>query len=233
MSFGCTTCSGECCRRYLVHVSGRDAVTIARAQHIGLESFIDIVSEDATSGRGFVLETGGDAFALTLRRRADGACSFLVALTDGSQRCGIYPQRPLTCAVFPLRLFHGSVAIREDVICEPSGKRITDVDLPAGRAMLIRASFEWSVYAHVVAAWNSALAQHTGRVNESAFFDYVNAAYDAIDGMYAQRQAGIAGTIEHWMDGAPSDDVVNDRGALEEALGAVLAPIAAALPILT
>jgi Fe-S-cluster containining protein len=225
MSFGCTTCSGECCRRYLVHISGRDAVTIARAQHISFESFIDIVSEEPTSGRGFVLDAGSDAFALTLRRRPDGACSFLVALTDGSQRCGIYPQRPLTCAVFPLRLFHGSVDIREDVVCEPSGKRITAVDLPAGRAMLIRASFEWSVYAHVVAAWNTARARVPSRADEIVYFDYVGAAYDAIDAALAVQPA-LAGTIDHWMDGAPASDVVTGRQELEQALDAVLAPIA-------
>lgn len=228
MSFGCTTCAGECCRRYLVHISGRDAVTIARKQGLAFETFIDIVSEEESSGRGFVLGAGRDVFALTLRRRPDGACSFLVGLTDGSQRCGIYPERPLTCAVFPLRLFRGSVDIREDVICEPSGKRITAVDLPAGRAMLIRASFEWSVYAHVVAAWNEARAHLPSAVNESAYFDYVGAAYDAIDATLEERQPAIAITIEHWMDGTPADDVVAGRRELEQALDAALAPIAAA-----
>jgi Fe-S-cluster containining protein len=227
MSFGCTTCSGECCRQYLVHISGRDAVTIARGHGLAFEAFIDIVSEGEPSGRGFVLDASGDTFALSLRRRPDGACSFLVGLTDGSQRCGIYPERPYTCAVFPLRLFHGSVDIRPDVICEPSGKRITTVDFPAGRAMLIRASFEWNVYAHVVANWNEARAMLPGRLDEKAYFDYVSAAYDAIDAMLEAREPSTAATIEHWMDGAPAVDAFAGRHEFEQALDVVLAPIAA------
>jgi Fe-S-cluster containining protein len=227
MSSGCTTCSGECCRRYLVHISGRDAVTIARGQALAFETFIDIVSEEGPSSRGFALDASGDTFALCLRRRPDGACSFLVGLTDDSQRCGIYPERPYTCAVFPLRLFHGSVDIRPDVICEPSGRRITTVDLPAGRAMLIRASFEWSVYAHVVDAWNQARTHAPGRLDETAYFNYVSGAYDAIDGLLETRQPATAGMIEHWMDGAPAGDAVAGRHELEQALDVALAPIAA------
>jgi Fe-S-cluster containining protein len=227
MSFGCVTCSGDCCRRYLVHVSGRDAVTIARGQGLAFEAFIDIVSEGEPTGAGFALDGSGDTFALCLRRRSDGACSFLVALTDGSQRCGIYPERPLTCAVFPLRLFRGSVDIRSDVICEPSGLRITAVDLPRGRAMLVRASFEWSVYARVVAAWNEQRDAVPGRLDERAYFDYVGAAYDAIDAVLASRPpAAIASAIENWMDGLP--DVGDDRRELEWALDASIAPVAAA-----
>jgi Fe-S-cluster containining protein len=229
VSSGCTTCSGECCRQYLVHLTGRDAVTIARGQALPFESFIDIVSEEGPSSKGFVLDDSGDAFALCLQRRQDGACTFLVALTDGSQRCGIYPERPLTCAVFPLRLFHGSVDIRPDVICEPSGRRITTVDLPAGRARLIRASFEWSVYAHVVAAWNAAHAHEPVRLHESAYFAYVGAAYDAIDALIEAQPAPDA-IIEHWMDGAPLLDpgAVAERHAFEQALDDALASIAAA-----
>ena len=210
MSSGCTTCRGECCRKYLVHLSGRDAVTIARGQGLAFESFIDIVSEDGPSSKGFVLDDSGDAFALCLQRHQDGACSFLMALTDGSQRCGIYAERPLTCAIFPLRLFHGSVDIRSDVICEPSGRRITTVDLPAGHARLIRATFEWSVYGTVVATWNAARGHVRERLHEHEYFAYVSAAYDAIDAVLQTRQPAAM-----------------DR-ELEQALVAALAPIAAA-----
>jgi len=226
MSFGCTTCSGDCCRRYLVHVSGRDAVTIARGQGLAFEQFIDIVSEPEPTGAGFTLAAGGDTFALSLRRRPDGACSFLIGLTDGSQRCGIYPQRPLTCAVFPLRLYHGSVDIRPDVICEPSGRRITAVDLPRGRELLVRSAFEWNVYARVVAAWNAGREAAFGTVGEGAYFDYVNAAYDAIDATLAELpRAQTGNAMDHWMDGVPAADVAADRDELERALDAALASL--------
>jgi Fe-S-cluster containining protein len=213
MSYGCTTCRGECCRRYLVHLSGRDAVTIARGRSLAFDAFIDLVSEEGPASLGFALDDSGDTYGLCLRRRPDGACSFLVALSDGVERCGIYPDRPLACAIFPLGLIDGSVDIRADVICEPSGLNITTVDVPAGRALLTRASFEWSVYAHVVGAWNEARARVPGRLDESVYFEYVGSAYDAIDALLEARQPEKAGTaIGH---------------ALEQALDVVLAPIAA------
>lgn len=227
MSFGCTTCSGDCCRQYLVHISGRDAVTIARGQGLAFEQFVDTVAEAEATAAGFALDGSGATFALTLRRRTDGACSFLLDLTDGSQRCGIYPQRPLTCAVFPLRLHHGSVDIRSDVICEPRGRRITAVDLPRGRALLVRSAFEWNVYARVVAAWNAAREAVDGRLDEGGYFDYVAQAYEAIDAALAELPPlQTANVLEHWMDGVPAADVSADRRELEGTIDATLAPIA-------
>jgi Fe-S-cluster containining protein len=213
MSWGCATCRGECCRRYLVHISGRDAVTIARRQALAFDAFIDLVSEEASSSLGFALDGSGDTYGLCLRRRADGACSFLVALSDGVERCGIYPDRPIACAIFPLGLVDGGVGIRGDVICEPSGQRVTNADLTAGGALLSRASFEWSVYAQVVAAWNVARGRVPGRLDENVYFEYVGSAYDAIDALLEAQQPETAGTaIDH---------------GLEQALDLVLTPIAA------
>jgi Fe-S-cluster containining protein len=181
MGSGCTTCSGECCRQYLVHISGRDAVTIARGQALAFEAFIDIVSEDTPTATGFALDGSSDTFALSLRRQSDGACTFLSRPTGGSRRCGIYPDRPVTCAVFPLHVLRGSIDIRADVICEPRGRDISDVDLPLAHATIRREGLEWTRYARVVAAWNTAREGVTERLDESIYFAYVGAAYDAID----------------------------------------------------
>jgi hypothetical protein len=213
MSWGCATCRGECCRRYLVHISGRDAVGIARGQALAFDAFIDLVSEEGPSSLGFALDDSGDTYGLCLRRRPDGACSFLVALPDGVERCGIYPDRPIACAIFPLGLVDAGVGIRTDVICEPDGQRVTTADLAAGGALLGRASFEWSVYAHVVGAWNVARARVPSRLDESVYFEYVGSAYDAIDALLEARQPETAGTaVGH---------------GLKQALDVVLRPIAA------
>jgi len=227
MSSGCTTCSGDCCRQYLVHVSGRDAVTIARGQGLALEQFVDVVPGAGLAAAGFTLDPSGELLGLALRRHGDGACTFLVALTDGSYRCGIYPHRPLTCAVFPLRLHRGSVDIRPDVICEPSGRRITTVDLPQARAQLVRAAFEWAMYARVVEAWNAARAPRRERIAEGRYFAYVVAVYDAIDAALAELPTAThSAAVEHWMDGVPSDEVTAARAAIEQALEAAVTPLA-------
>jgi len=227
MSSGCTTCSGDCCRQYLVHVSGRDAVTIARGQGLALEQFVDVVPPVGAPGTGFTLDASGTMYGLALRRHGDGACTFLVELTDGSYRCGIYPHRPLTCAVFPLRLYRGSVDIRPDVICEPSGRRITTVDLPQARAQLVRAGFEWAMYARVVAAWNAVRSSRPERIAEDRYFAYVVAVYDALDAALAELPpATRTAAVEHWMDGVPSDDVTAARAEIERALEAAVTPLA-------
>jgi Fe-S-cluster containining protein len=170
MSSGCTTCSGACCREYLVHLSGRDAVTIARAQALAIDQFVDIVLQSSPAVEGYALGDDGDVFALALRRRDDGSCGLLIDLLDGSGRCGIYAERPLTCAVFPLRLHNGSIDIRDDVICEPSGRRITTVDFAAARSLLVRTAYDWNVYGRIVERWNAVRAG-TGPTSATAYFD--------------------------------------------------------------
>jgi hypothetical protein len=66
-----------------------------------------------------------------------------------------------------------------------------------------------------------------GRLDEKAYFDYVSAAYDAIDTMLEARRPATADAIEHWIDAAPAVDAFAGRHEFEQALDVVLAPIAA------
>ncbi len=178
-------------------LSGRDAVRIARAQALSLEQFVDVVSESDSTRTGFRLDGGADTFTLALLRHPDGACPFLLGLTDGSERCGIYPHRPGTCAAFPLRLREGSVEIRDDVICDPAGRGMAGVDLPAAKANMLRAAFEWELYERVVAVWNVACDGPIGNVDHRAYFTYVGLAYDTIDRARSEPTGEtLAATVE-------------------------------------
>ena len=186
---GCTTCRGACCRAYLVHVNGRDATRIARRAGIPFERFIDVVPEADPPGSGFRLDDGSAAYALALQRASDGACRFLTAAPDGIERCVIYAQRPLACAMFPLYVADGEIAVKPDVICEPSGRRIDADELPLARTIFDRATAEWSEYAIVVATWNEFRAAVAAVADAHAYFTYVCAAYDAIDALLAESSS--------------------------------------------
>jgi Fe-S-cluster containining protein len=221
MSSGCTTCNGACCREYVVHLSGRDAVTIARAQALAIEQFVEVVRQPSPAVGGFALGDESDVYALALRRRPDGSCGFLIDLLDGSGRCGIYPQRPLTCAVFPLQLHHGSIDVRDDVICEPSGRRITTVDFSAAHTLLVRVAYEWHVYGRIVERWNLARAG-TGATSAAAYFGFITRAYDRIDPALAEHAETTALAVDHWVDGIPDAAIAAARNTLEVTLTAAL-----------
>ena len=184
---GCTTCRGACCRAYLVHVNGRDATRIARGAGIPLEQFLDVVPEAEPPGSGFTLDDGMAAYALALRRASDGACRFLAAAPDGAERCSIYARRPLACAMFPLSIANGEIAIKPEVICEPSGRRIDPGELSLARTIFERATSDWSEYAIVVATWNEFRAAVAATIDARAYFAYLSAAYDAIDASLAEH----------------------------------------------
>jgi Fe-S-cluster containining protein len=217
MSSGCTTCNGACCREYLVHLSGRDAVTIARAQALAIEQFVDIVLQSSPAVDGFALDDESDVYALALRRRPDGSCGLLIDLLDGSGRCGVYAQRPLTCAIFPLQLHHGSIDIRDDVICEPSGRRITTVDISAARTLLVRSAYEWHVYGRIVERWNAARAG-SGATPATKYFGFISRAYNRIDAALAEHAETTTLAVDHWVDAIPDAAVAAARYTLEATL---------------
>jgi Fe-S-cluster containining protein len=221
MSSGCTTCDGACCRAYVVHVSGRDAVTIARAQALAIEQFVEIVRQPSPAAGGFALGDQSDVYSLALRRRPDGSCGLLIDLLDGSGRCGVYVQRPLTCAVFPLQLHHGSIDIRDDVVCEPSGRRITSVDFSAARTLLVRNAYEWNVYDRIVGRWNAARAG-TGATSAAAYFGFITRAYDRIDAALDEHAETTALAVDHWIDGIPDAAVAAARHTFEATLTTAL-----------
>lgn len=232
MSFGCVTCTGSCCREYLVHVSGRDAVTIARAQALDFSQFLDFWSEAEPTMLGFRLAGRDDTVALALRRRGDKSCTFLIDLDDGISRCGTYSSRPLTCAAFPLHLFHGSAAIREGVICERSGRRITAVDFGRARPLLVRGRFEWALYGSVVEAWNARRDALAARADEARYFAYLGAAYDAVDAAYATFASGdLAEAMAHWADADPDPRAQQLRADLDAACERAIAQAVNALDV--
>jgi len=160
-------------------------VTIARKQGHRLRNVLSTSSPTEGPCRARLqCSTRGGGYVCTNTWAAAGTVRVLVSRRGLHGRglrkpaAGSIPKPPLTlCGLSPLRLLRGSVGTpRGRDLSTPSGKRIT-CRRPCrhGRAMLVRASFEWSVYAHVVAAWNGGRAPPADPGERvAAFFTYVS-----------------------------------------------------------
>jgi Fe-S-cluster containining protein len=80
-SFKCQVC-GACCSNKAIRVSPYEALRLARNLGLSTTQFYQECTEE-----------GG----IILRNKADGTCIFLA-----SSGCGVHPDRPLVCRLFPL-----------------------------------------------------------------------------------------------------------------------------------
>jgi len=81
-SYVCNRCS-LCCRDKVIQVNPYEVARLARGLGLSTAEFRDRWTEDGAGAR--------------LTRREDGTCSFL-----GPQGCGVHPDRPLVCRIYPL-----------------------------------------------------------------------------------------------------------------------------------
>jgi Fe-S-cluster containining protein len=87
-SFKCQVCSA-CCVNKAIRVAPYEALRLARNLSLTTTEFYQTCTEEE---------------GIILRNKPDGSCLFL-----GSRGCGVYPDRPLVCRLFPL----GQITDRE------------------------------------------------------------------------------------------------------------------------
>ena len=80
-SFKCQVCSA-CCSNKAIRVSPYEALRLSRNLGLSTTAFYQRYTEEGTN---------------VLRNKADGTCFFL-----SSGGCGVHPDRPLVCRLFPL-----------------------------------------------------------------------------------------------------------------------------------
>ena len=199
---GCQSCRGQCCRMYTVPLTGHDAFVIASELQLSLEQFAHLLPEPEPTATGVRLGADAHPASLSLLRATDEPaphrCVFLVTLDAGFERCGIHPQRPYVCRTYPARFRHGSVAIRDDVLCPPDAWNISGLDLPAWRLTMLRQELEWTVYAYVVSRWNDAVGEP---VEPAAYFAWLLDVYARLEAMRAELAAGVFDdTVRRWLD---------------------------------
>lgn len=114
--YPCVTCIAECCRNYLVPVTGLDVYRIYRS--LGLDPGQFTAYQQLASGKvGFRLEDSALRYTMLLAkdqqhgRASEGWCVFWLPLGKSVGRCGIYQLRPRVCRTYPARLENGTVQL--------------------------------------------------------------------------------------------------------------------------
>ncbi|HET9392479.1 MAG TPA: YkgJ family cysteine cluster protein [Candidatus Rubrimentiphilum sp.] len=181
MSDSCAACTGLCCYDVVVRVTGYDAWRIKRAQALPFEQFLAIGPDMPAAPGAFMLD--GERSALYLGKNSENsrACTFLMHLSGGVQRCGIYANRPSVCAVYPMTFTNGSVALRSDVRCDKSNWNMATITYPRWRHALLKHLFETHLYDRVAAAWNEIPA--AANPSLAKYYAYIERCFDAIDTM--------------------------------------------------
>lgn len=167
---GCAGCTGDCCRRYKVGVTGADIRRLAAgiAQHP--EEFITLLEDDD----GFRLKADGPTLnPYLVRRPKGGGCVFLMEIAPGKARCGVYAHRPLVCSNFPTTLQRGAVGIRQDTVCGPDSWNLAAMELTTYRRDLERNREAWAEHRRFARTWNKGVDAGTRERTPRELYDYL------------------------------------------------------------
>ncbi len=202
---GCESCNGRCCHHYLVPVTGYDAWFIASELHLSMEQFLILSLEQERAPTGFQLDRTGATYILTLNTQQSTQdqkpCIFLLTLPYEYSRCSIYSHRPLVCQTFPAMLHHGSVDIREDVVCPKGAWNLATMNLPAWRLNLLRMEMETAIYRLVVRQWNECVEEASLDISYSPlqYFAYLMNAYSRLETLrHSKSKDEMAVILRTW-----------------------------------
>jgi len=188
---GCA-CTGRCCRSAVVNVCGYDVWRLASTQRLRPEQFTVVFPHETLACDSFLLGVDLPPFGLALDKRgrgrqgqfrANSPCIFLIGLQDGSERCGMYADRPLACQAYPMSIWGGEVYQRRDVLCPANSWRLDAAQQANWRGMFKRLRMHFDVYADVVARWNARVtaAGPGARFDAREFFGYLMNVYDRLE----------------------------------------------------
>jgi len=189
---GTCPCDGHCCRRYAVNVCGYDAWLISTRRRLRPEQFLVTYALPAPRSDGFHLAPDGPPLGLLLDKRGRKEqgplklslpCVFLVTLTDGIERCGIYAERPIACRSYPMLVTDGEIRPRPDALCPLGCWRLDDETRATWGATLRHQSMQLTLYADVVEHWNARVAalELGAPLSVLEYFSYLMNVYDRLD----------------------------------------------------
>ena len=203
---------------------GHDLWGIATRRRVSPEAFAFIAEQETPDALGFRLGSGAEdpTYGLALLKvepmTATQPCIFLELKEDGSSRCGIYADRPITCQTYPMSKLGNRVYQRETTLCPPGSWSGEDLEDPAWREKLQRLRYCRDVYVEVVARWNAAVShfQPPEALPARMFCEFVLAVYGEIRRVEdSVGMEGLAAIEREWAS-------VGARGAGSAPTGEVL-----------
>ncbi|MEM2134233.1 MAG: YkgJ family cysteine cluster protein [Candidatus Jordarchaeaceae archaeon] len=159
-NFACTQC-GECCSRYMICVTHKDAYRVAKEYGLDPHDFLDCIIpeksvEETYKGVPRFLGEDGKRWVLCFKTNNENSgCCF-----NNGGPCSIYPVRPLVCRAFPFlwrRLLHGHKFIFNSEaleFCKGLGAKENKFDFDSVARDMIQSEKEDKEYAKLVEEWN-------------------------------------------------------------------------------
>jgi Fe-S-cluster containining protein len=194
-----------------VPLSGYDVWRIATAQRLPPQQFLVSMSAKNPDPETFRLRRDGIQFRLALEKRGefvpDGPCVFLVELGGGHSRCGIYPDRPHACQVYPMSISRGILGVGANVLCPPDSWLEEDLALRHWRDAHRRMRRHWDVYIEVVRRWNAYIDALDVREQSSLtdYLTYLMNVYAALADLDARIAPGDLIAVDREWRNAPTD----------------------------
>lgn len=180
----CASC-GLCCRSYLVPVFGHDLYRLVKTRNLDPRSFIFICEQEEPDAAGFRLEFDGPTFGLALDKKdkleVSQPCTFLVEHADGTSQCGVYEDRPIACATYPMSRVMGRVSFMPTALCPPDAWEAEEPGNHQWAVGLRRLARYRDTYVEVVRRWNAWVdATPTRSRSAEHFVAYTLQLYDRL-----------------------------------------------------
>ena len=112
--FTCVLC-GECCRRYWIPVTHRDAARIVKYTGMKPREFLALFPKDmAADWDEPVIRLRDGEYYLVLKKRLDGTCIFNKWIGD-KLVCSVHPVKPNVCRYYPFIYWLDSGVVKFEV----------------------------------------------------------------------------------------------------------------------
>ena len=196
----CAAC-GLCCRSYLVPVFGHDLYRLVKKRNLDPRSFTFICEQEKPDRVGFRLIADGPAYGIALdkkdRLEVSQPCTFLVEEDDGLSHCGIYEDRPIACATYPMARAAVGVAFLPAALCPPNTWPPDETRKPEWENQLRRLARYRDTYVEVVNRWNAWIESKPNQSRPPEHFvAYVLQVYEQLAALDASIGDETLATIE-------------------------------------
>jgi Fe-S-cluster containining protein len=207
----CLSCHGPCCFEHAVPVTGYDLWRLTANLGVPWASLVELGFEKSALYDGFRLDRGPKHYHFTLKRRASGACEFLLELGDAYRRCGVHALRPGACRRYPLvpSDVPDGVEFGNHAICpEPQAARYRAA-LVELRPQAEEPDAEHGLYRHLLSRWDllARFVPVETPLTVDQFCDWAAGVYQAIEPLREGARADWQPRAEKLVEEFPLPDV--------------------------
>jgi hypothetical protein len=193
-----------------VPVFGHDLYHLVRKRNLDPRSFTFICEQEQPDKVGFRLQGGGPTYGIALDKRdkleVNQPCIFLVDDDHGLSHCGVYDDRPIACATYPMARIARDVAFLPAALCPPGAWPANETANTEWVKQLRRLARYRDTYVEVVNRWNAwvDMVPAVSRPPEH-FVAYVLQVYERLAALDAQVGDDALMSIEQTWASLPVD----------------------------